>query len=178
MNVASDFVSQYTARQEYRYSEATPFLGKGWYSVMRPGDYPISSTFQATFLFAELWIAYKSGITTPNFFDAVRDTKLALSSLEHRISCNENIPTETLRNVLRRAAALCCSDNVQLSIISHLVNIPFQMFTKESIKMGTSLWLGVIHENPRTEPRILMDVTLAWERTIHRKLGIFDPKFK
>ena len=128
---------------------------------------------------AELPIVHKSGVTTPNFLDAVHDTKLALSRLEYRISCNKNIPIEMLRNVLRRAAALLCSsDEAQPSIISHLVNIPFDMFTRESIKMGISLWLGVIHENPRTEPRILTDVTQAWERTIFRKLGIFDVKFK
>jgi phosphatidylinositol 4-kinase len=118
-------------------------------------------------------------VLTPNYLDAVQDTKLALSTLEYRIFYDKNIPIEIPRNVLRRAATLLCSsDEIQPSFISHLVNIPFQIFTRESIKMGVSLWLGVIHENPRTEPRILTDVALAWERTIHRKLGIFDPKFK
>lgn len=63
-------------------------------------------------------------------------------------------------------------------MIAHLVNIPFQILTRESIKMGISLWLGVINENPTTEPRILVEVAQAWERTIQRKQGIFDPTFK
>ena len=42
---------------------------------------------------------------------------------------------------------------------------------------GDSLWLGVIHENPSTEPRILTEVIEAWERSIQRQKGLFDPSF-
>jgi phosphatidylinositol 4-kinase len=59
-----------------------------------------------------------------------------------------------------------------------LVAIPFAMFTKQSIKLGISLWTGVINENPRMEPRILMEIAQQWETTINRRLGLFDKRFR
>lgn len=102
-----------------------------------------------------------------------------MARLYERTSVKADVSTGELREALRKAAALLCSSHdTQPSIIHYLVAIPFQVFTKESIKLGISLWLGVIHENPRTEPRILVEVAEAWERTIQRKKGIFDPSFK
>ncbi|KAK2789085.1 phosphatidylinositol-4- kinase [Emmonsiellopsis sp. PD_33] len=158
VNVASDFIAQYTTRQEYRYSEAPPLRHEGW---------QISNQ------------DHKGEQVCSNYMNAVHDTQSMLLELERRIAEGQTVPLETSRNLLRRAAALICSlSESPTSIISHLVNIPFQLFTRESIKMGISLWLGVIHENPQTEPRILSEVAQAWERTIHRKQGIFDPNFK
>ncbi|OJD11615.1 hypothetical protein AJ78_07647 [Emergomyces pasteurianus Ep9510] len=159
VNVASDFIAQYTTRQEYRYSEGPPLGGQVW-------PLPLDEISQAV-----------STSSTP--LNTIHNTQSLLVDLELRISEGQTISLETCRNLLRRTAALICSSSdVQTSIISHLVNIPFQIFTRESIKMGISLWLGVIHENPRTEPRILTEVAQAWERTIQRKQGIFNTKFK
>ncbi|KAK2750110.1 phosphatidylinositol-4- kinase [Myotisia sp. PD_48] len=103
----------------------------------------------------------------------------ALEALESRIRQEKKLSLDLPRHILRKAAALLCnSDGIQTALISHLVNIPFQIFTRESIKTGISLWLGVINENPRTEPRIIVEVAQAWERTIHHKQGIFDANFK
>ena len=60
----------------------------------------------------------------------------------------------------------------------HLVGIPFKMFTKQSIKLGISLWLGVINENPRMEPRILAEIAENWQQTVQNKLGIFNDMFQ
>jgi phosphatidylinositol 4-kinase len=84
-----------------------------------------------------------------------------------------------VREVLRNASTLLCRDmEIQPAIIHFLVGIPFQIFTKESIKFGISVWLGVIHENPETESRILTEIAEAWERTVSRRKGIFDPFFE
>ncbi|EEH47921.2 1-phosphatidylinositol 4-kinase STT4 [Paracoccidioides brasiliensis Pb18] len=159
VNVASDFIAQYTTRQEYRYSEAPPLNHK---DREHPNDQ-----------------VSKVDLTSPNYVNTVKKNETLLLELESRISQGQKIPLDICRNLLRRAAALICSSSgAQTSIVSHLVNIPFLMFTRESIKMGISLWLGVIHENPHTEPRILTEVAQAWERTIHKKMGIFNPDFQ
>jgi len=102
-----------------------------------------------------------------------------LAHLSDQISSGSDVSTDDLREALRRAAALLCSGNdAHPSIVHYLVGIPFQTFTKESIKFGISLWLGVIHENPSTESRILAEVAEAWETTVQRKKGIFDPSFE
>lgn len=81
--------------------------------------------------------------------------------------------------MLRRAAALLCKINGdQCAIVQHLVGIPFSMFTKQSIKLGISLWLGVINENPQMEPRILSVIAENWEKTVRNRVGVFSSKLQ
>ncbi|EFR01804.1 phosphatidylinositol 4-kinase STT4 [Nannizzia gypsea CBS 118893] len=156
LNVASDFISQYTTRQEYRYSEAAP---------ARRGKSPLAISYGQT-----------TTARVPDYPDTVQE---ALAALEHQIRTERHISLDLPRHILRRTAALLCNtDDSHPAIIAYLVNIPFQIFTKESIRMGIALWLGVINEKPAMESRILVEIAQAWERTIRRKQGIFDPKFK
>lgn len=160
INANSDFVAQYTTRQEYRYAEALPDHDAEWLKFMN-----ISGNSRRGSL------AEKSG-------KDVEDAATVLAHLEARTVKRKYIPIGELRDVLRRAAALLCrSRKDECAIVHHLVGIPFALFTKQSIKLGISLWLGVINENPRMEPRILMEIAQQWEGTIHRKQGIFHDKF-
>ena len=84
-----------------------------------------------------------------------------------------------LRDILRRAAALLCRTSLyQCAIVQHLVGIPFAVFTKQSIKLGISLWLGVINENPRMEPRIVAVIAESWEKTVRNRTGVFGNKLQ
>lgn len=155
INTASDFMAQYTKRQEYRYSEALPDHSLEWRSFM-------SMDRRASFL--------------PPQDTESTDAITALAHIEKRILHRKTTPFADVRDILRRAAALLCrSDQDECSIIHYLVCIPFAMFTKQSIKLGVSLWLGVMNENPRTEPRILAEVVQQWESSIQRRLGLFSP---
>ena len=158
INTASDFIAQYTTRQEYRYAEALPDHDAEWLQFMHLDGRRESSASKAE----------------KHFSDA--DTVLA--NLEARILQHKYIPIGELRDILRRAAALLCrSKKDECSIVRHLVAIPFAIFTKQSINLGISLWLGVVNENPRMEPRILMEVAQQWESTVQRRLGIFNSRF-
>lgn len=158
VNVASDFVAQYTTRQEYR------FGGIQTTGVDLSQTNP-TLTGQLT-----------DGVKTTD--DIVDEAQMTIAEIEHKASQHSTIAVRDLKGVLRRAAALLCrSKTSQTAIVHYLVNIPFEAFTKESIKMGISLWLGVIHENTRMEPRILTEIAQAWETTIDRRVGIFNPKF-
>ncbi|EDP48216.1 phosphatidylinositol 4-kinase (STT4), putative [Aspergillus fumigatus A1163] len=77
----------------------------------------------------------------------------------------------------KAAAILCGSDYFQPSILHHLVILPFQLFSEESMNMGVALWLGAIYENPKLGPRILAEAIEAWEETIQRRKGLFDRSF-
>ncbi|KAI9739596.1 MAG: phosphatidylinositol-4- kinase [Cirrosporium novae-zelandiae] len=159
INVASDFVAQYTTRQEYRYADTLPNQDQDWldlmhiresrrYSVVRPAEE----------------------------FDTARTV---LEHLRDRTTSHKFVSIGELRDILRRAAALLCrSKQDQCAIIQHLVGIPFSIFTKQSIQLGISLWQGIIHENPRMESRILAEIVQNWESTIRRKIGIFSTKFR
>lgn len=58
------------------------------------------------------------------------------------------------------------------------MGIPFVIFTKQSIKLGISLWLGVINENPHMEPRILAVIAEEWEKTVRHRVGVFSSKLQ
>ncbi|KAL2020169.1 hypothetical protein VTK56DRAFT_8693 [Thermocarpiscus australiensis] len=155
INTASDFMAQYTTRQEYRYSEALPDHSLEWLSFMRLDR-------RTSFL--------------PSSDSESADAITALSHIERRILDRKTTSLTDVRNILRRAAALLCrSEHDECSIIRYLVSIPFAMFSKQSIKLGISLWLGVMNENPRMEPRILAEIVQQWEFSVQKKLGLFSP---
>ncbi|KAK3394520.1 hypothetical protein B0H63DRAFT_426462 [Podospora didyma] len=155
INTASDFMAQYTTRQEYRYSEALPDHSLEWLSFMRLDR-------RASFL--------------PTSDNESADALTALSHIERRILSRKTTPLADVRDILRRAAALLCrSEEDECSIVHYLVSIPFAMFTKQSIKLGVSLWLGVMNENPRMEPRILAEIAQQWEFSVQKRLGLFSP---
>jgi phosphatidylinositol 4-kinase A len=158
VNVASDFVAQYTTRQEYRFAgipDHAPSRVKQSIAGMRDGAPSASRSVVDVARDAE------------DFLTQVRDGHIT------------NPPISSFKEILRRAAAvLCTSKRSQTAIVHHLVSIPFEILNKDSIKLGISLWLGVIHENPRMESRILTEVAQAWERTTDRKVGIFSATFQ
>ncbi|KAH6625953.1 hypothetical protein B0J18DRAFT_126588 [Chaetomium sp. MPI-SDFR-AT-0129] len=156
INMASDFVAQYTTRQEYRCSEAPADQARDWKSFVYPDR---RSSFSAV----------------PDNESA--DAIAALAHIEERIlgrrAANSLVE---VRDALRRAAALLCrSERDECSIIQYLVSIPFALFTKQSIKLGISLWVGVMNENPRMAPRLLAEIVYRWEASIQKRQGLFNP---
>jgi phosphatidylinositol 4-kinase len=155
INTASDFIAQYTTRQEYRYTEALPDRSLEWLSFMRVDR-------RSSFL--------------PSSENESADAVTALAHIEKRIQMKKRTPLGDVRDILRRAAALLCrSAGDECSTVHYLVSIPFAMFTKESMKLGVSLWLGVMHENPRMESRLLAEIAQQWEFSMQKKLGLFNP---
>ncbi|RFU24495.1 hypothetical protein B7463_g11850, partial [Scytalidium lignicola] len=157
INTASDFIAQYTTRQEYRYAEALPDHNVEWLGFMRlDGRHNSISSVE----------------------EKCDDTLAILNHLATRTQQRKYVPTGELRDILRRAAALVSrSTKDECAIVHHLVSIPFLIFTKETIRLGISLWMGIINDNPRMESRILMEVAQQWEATVHRRLGIFNNHF-
>jgi phosphatidylinositol 4-kinase A len=159
INTASDFIAQYTTRQEYRYAEALPDHDAEWLKFLRISDRR-GSLFE------------KGG-------KDCEDAATVLAHLEARTLKRKFIPISELRDILRRAAALLCrSKKDEFAMVHHLVSIPFIIFTKQSIKLGISLWLGVINENPRMEPSVLAEIAQNWEATVHRRQGLFHDQFQ
>lgn len=160
INTASDFMAQYTTRQEYRYAEALPEHDADWLRLIN--------------LSGQQWLGFSASKAEQECRDAVT----VLGHLETRIASHKFIPVGELRDILRRAAALLCrSEGDESGIIHYLVSIPFGIFTNQSIKLGISLWLGVMNENPRMESRILIEVAQQWESTVNRRIGVFNSKF-
>ncbi|KAM0564018.1 hypothetical protein ACHAPJ_000226 [Fusarium lateritium] len=155
VNTASAFVAQYTTRQEYRYGETLPDRGTELMSFMN---------HNRRMSFVQSSVKESANATT------------ALAHVEARILSKKSTSITEVRDILRRAAALLCrTSKDEAAVAHHLVSIPFALFTKESINLGVSLWLGVINENPRQESRLLNEIVQQWEFTLTRKVGLFSP---
>lgn len=150
IDVASDFLAQYTTRQKYRHSD--------------------------TFSVNRLQMGASRDNAGPE--ESTEGLEKMLCGLYQRVNRGERVSNGEIRDALRRGAAVLCSSSHVHPLIAHyLVALPFRVFSKELIRLGVSLWLGVIHENPRTEPRILVEVLEWWERSVEHGKGLFDPSF-
>ncbi|CAG9939163.1 unnamed protein product [Clonostachys rosea f. rosea IK726] len=156
INTASDLIAQYTTRQEYRYGEILPDRASDLVNYMH------------------LTSRKTSEVQSP--LNESANASTALAHVEARILSKKSTSLNEVRDILRRAAALLCRSQVEESAIArYLVSIPFALFTKQSIKLGVSLWLGVINENPRLESKLVNEIAQQWEFSITRKLGLFHP---
>lgn len=157
VNTASDFIAQYTTRQEYRHLDGKMVADEEWALV----DY--------------------SGRTHTAMVDGeeqVQDEVAELRSLSKRLKGGAKVPSEQVRQTLRNAAGLLsrgAGDSVAL--IQDLVAIPFIIFTKQSINLGISLWLGIVKERPSLESRVLVEVAAGWESSVRQKKGFFKSNF-
>jgi phosphatidylinositol 4-kinase len=159
VNVASDFIAQYTIRQQYRAPD--PLVTK--YLEQR----------------SEESNGEDCGKISRSLLKSSEHVKDMLHHLDYQLKAGNSVVIPEFRDTLRRAAAvLCGSDYFQPSILHHLVILPFQLFSEESMNVGVALWLGAIHENPKLGPRILAEVIEAWEETIQRRKGLFDRSFE
>lgn len=161
INTASDFVAQYTTRQEYRYGETLPDQANELVSYMQLNR-------RSSFIKSSMSTASESS-----------NAATALAHVEARLRSKKAATLTEVRDILRRAAALLCrSSRDEADVAHYLVSIPFAMFTKESIKLGVSLWLGVMNENPRLEPRLLSEIAQHFELSIQQRQGLFSHVLK
>lgn len=152
INTASDFIAQYTTRQEYKFIDGLNDQDDEWLRLDNTPD-PGQSALGRS----------------------IEDATKLLIDVESRTLNHVHVTIAELRDILRRAAALLCRVKTDQSpIVHHLVGIPFAVFSKQSIKLGISLWMSVIKENPRMESRILVAIAECWENAMHRRKGIFN----
>lgn len=158
VNTASDFVAQYTTRQEYRYLD-----------TMSRQDEELLHSQQAGIV----------GMPRSALSGQAREITATLKNMNTNLRNHHPASPEDLRSVLRRAAAILYKvDADRFGLAQQLVGVPFTAFSKTAIKLGVSLWMGVIKENPQMESRILVEIAEGWETTIQKKRGVFAQTFR
>ena len=173
LNTASDFIAQYTNHLEYRHVDSPLYDDDGDLGMLDTYVYSMHTT--------DLKCEVKFGKrTTANIItQCIEDDKALLGHLESRIHGKAVVSIEELRCTLRMAAALVSNiQEDQCAVIHHLVSIPFTVFTKQSINLGISLWLGIVNENPQCESIILVEIANNWENTVRQRMGLFSKKLQ
>lgn len=173
LNTASDFIAQYTNRQEYRHVDTLLYDDDRYLGMHTPH---VNSMHIAN-------VKCEVGLGKSNAANlttrGIEADKALLGSLGSRILEKAAISVEELRCTLRRAAAfLSDMKEDQCDVIHRLVSIPFAIFTKQSITTGISVWLGIVNENPQLESIILVEIANNWENTVRRRMGLFSKKLQ
>ncbi|KAI9718337.1 MAG: phosphatidylinositol-4- kinase [Chrysothrix sp. TS-e1954] len=155
INTASEFMAHYTLRQDYRSQSLLEF--------------------EET---AALESHVEDRATQKDEHSyALSATVAALERFEYRVRHHENVSLPEMKGVLRKAASLLCrSTDSDSKVLDLFVRIPFAVFTKEAIKLGLSLWAGVIKENPYMESRLLVELTENWTSTVRGRIGVFSDR--
>lgn len=154
VNTASDFIAQYTTRQEYRHLHGQVDKDDQWALVDYSG---------------------KSHVAIVDGDEPVEEDAAALKRLSQRLKTHGQVSFGEVREILRNAAgSLSRNAADRVALIQDIVAIPFALFTKQSINLGISLWLGIIKENPSLESRILVEVAAGWEASVRLRKGFFS----
>ncbi|KAI7278455.1 phosphatidylinositol 3 [Hortaea werneckii] len=154
VNTASEFIAQYTTRQEYRHVDGKVNDDEAWALVGYGGTSDVLA----------------SQPSQPRLDEALELRRVGLM-LKRR----EHVPFPVVRSALRNAASvLSRSRTGRTPLIQDLVGIPFAVFTKQAINLGISLWLGVIKETPSLETRVLAEFAAGWENSIRQRKGFFS----
>lgn len=157
ISTASDFVAQYTTRQEYRHLNGESKTDDEWAMVDYSG---------------------KTRVAILGAAGPVHDSAIQLKDLAKRLRKHVAVPFNEVRETLRNAAGvLSQSASDRVVLIQDLVAIPFIIFSKQSINLGISLWLGIIKENPSLESRVLVEVAGGWENSVRLRKGFFSNLF-
>ena len=98
----------------------------------------------------------------------------ALRSLKLRILKREEVSRNEMQSALQSAAYILCSSKEDSLVIQYFVELPFIAFSQKSVRLGLSVWLGVIKENSRLEPRLFAEIIENWTLTIQKRLGFFS----
>lgn len=163
-------MAQYTTRQEYRYTDPLRLQNSEESEVRSERDDGLRTDKLST---------HNDFLPPQPRESNIQDMAQVLLQFERGLHTKANVPINEVRDTLRKAASLLCrSSGDQTAILAPFVRIPFVNFTKHTIKFGLSLWMGVIKENPRMEPRVLVELVECWLNTIKRKVGIFSIRLR
>lgn len=153
---SSDFVDGFTSRRYY----IGEVRGIEYLAGMRQNADKLPDNITGTGLQEQVPIVLKT-------------LQAVLGDIEHR----KKVPVDRLRRTLLQAASFIISlPNIHPDLISYIVKIPVQIFTPESLEIGTDVWNWVLVERPDIEKRLLVEVISMWSWAQRYRKGLFSPK--
>ncbi|KAK9466528.1 hypothetical protein V1512DRAFT_171225 [Lipomyces arxii] len=134
-----------------------------------------ASDFLAQYTWRQVYRKVESNAGTEDDDHDFPTVLTMLSNLKKKVLAKKFISIAELRESLLRATAYSLK-NVKISspLLHYLAFIPLTMFTKQSVKLGVSIWLWILTEAPELQSRILAEIVLGFEWSIRNHGGIYS----
>lgn len=156
---ASEFVNAFTSRRHYR-GEMTGiahFGGIGRGVDMRKDDDTLSVSRQV-------------------LIDQVPVVNKILSDILHEVKSNSSVPIGHLHHALYRAAGLLITlPKVDGDMLRNIVRIPVQIFSPDSLHIGTAVWDWIVVERPDFEKLLMVEMLSMWNWCQRHRKGLYSP---
>ncbi|KAK7206285.1 hypothetical protein BZA70DRAFT_256117 [Myxozyma melibiosi] len=149
-------------------------------SIGHPADVKVDtiSDFLTQYTWRQIYRRGESvvpGEHDENTVAAYNSIKAVLVSLQDRVSKKRFVSIAELREgLLRTAEFILECKKYSAELVHYVVHIPFMVFSKQSIKLGVSLWLWLLNEAPQLQSRILAEIALGFEWSIRRREGLYS----
>lgn len=103
----------------------------------------------------------------------------SLKSYMEDIKYKRSVSFERLRSTMFRAAACVITlPVVHPELLHYLVTVPVQLFTPESLLIGTDIWNWLLIERPDMEKRLMVEMLSMWGWAQRHRKGLFSPILK
>lgn len=156
---ASEFVDAFTSRRHYR-GEMTGIAHFGGIErgvTVRQGDDHLSSNRQV-------------------LIDQVPVVNKMLADILHDVKSNLVVPIGHLHHALYRAAGLLITlPKVDGDLIRNIVRIPVQIFSPDSLHIGTAVWDWIVVERPDFEKLLMVEMLSMWNWCQRHRKGLYSP---
>lgn len=148
-------------------------------SIGHPADVKVDtvSDFLAQYTWRQIYRRGESNAPgdNKNTAEAFKSIKESVLSLQCRIAKKKFVSIAELREQLLCTTQFILECEEHSAELTHyVVHIPFAIFSKQSIKLGVSLWLWLLNEAPQLQSRILAEIALGFEWSIRRREGLYS----
>ncbi|CCD24604.1 1-phosphatidylinositol 4-kinase STT4 NDAI_0D02900 [Naumovozyma dairenensis CBS 421] len=110
--------------------------------------------------------------------DIVDELGLLSNTIRGKLDTGIKVVSKDVTNFLDMSAALLILGNYRSgSLLYDIVHIPFEVFTSESLKSATNVWLSIIKERRDLAHLLLVDVTYCWLESIKNNVGVYSRKY-
>lgn len=102
-----------------------------------------------------------------------------LSELLHEVKQHATISVDRLQHTLYRAAGLLIQlPKVDAEMIRNIVRIPVQIFSPDSLHIGTAVWDWIVVERPDFEKLLMVEMLSMWNWCQRHRKGLYSPVLK
>lgn len=99
------------------------------------------------------------------------------SKIEKQLANNHPITPKDISAFLDLTASLLIlSRGNAASLVYDIVNIPFQVFTSDAIKVATNVWLSLMNERSDISYLLLSEIGRCWSYSIENGQGLFSSR--